>query len=128
MDVALTFNGRDFHERLSTYKVSKETVPSPVVTTLDYGEHYAPPRYRDVITFRLFPLTDEQATEDFNALSVGTATAIYTDPTSNENDAKTVTKSVRVMTNLDSVFGLRSADGNRYYKGGDIVLRAVMPG
>jgi hypothetical protein len=33
---------------------------------------------------------------------------------------------MKLYSNLSSVFGLRSVNGKRYYKGGEIALRATM--
>lgn len=123
MDITLTLNGRDFSGRVSTYKVQKvvETVAS--VTTMDGVEHIVQ-RTRDEITFSLIPYSDSVATLDYNALSALQFTATYTDNTAVGN---TASRPVRVASNLESAFGLRSVDGNRYYKGSPITLRALSP-
>lgn len=120
MDITLTLNGRDFSGRVSTYEVKKivETVAS--VTTLDGTEHVIQ-RTRDQITFSLIPYSDAVATADYNALKTLQFSASYTDP----NSSSAASKTLRVASDLESAFGLRSVDGNRYYRGGKIVLRAI---
>lgn len=123
MDVTFTLNGRDLAPRLSTYDVRKEISYSKVVTTMDGTEHAAA-KDRDVITFRLWPFSDETGAADYAVLASGSISATYTDPHTGE----TRTREVRLASDIDAAFGLRSIDGNRYYKGGDIVLRAVRCG
>lgn len=122
MDITLTLNGVDFSGRVSTYEVKKivETVAS--ITTLDGVEHVVQ-RTRDQITFSLIPFSDATATADYNALKALQFSGTYTDPNANT----TTTKTLRITSDLNAVFGLKSVDGNRYYKGGKIVLRAVSP-
>jgi len=131
MDVTLTLNGRDFHNRLSTYEVRHELITGPVVETQDHVEHAPITKYRDVITFSLFPMSDTDAALDYAALASGQFSATYTDPTHYDSESlagessadKTAT--VRVVSDLDTIFGIRSVNGNRYYKQGSITLRAV---
>ena len=117
IDVTLTFNNYDFSPLLSTYRCyhAVETVES--ITALD-GTEYTASRERPIIEFSLIPLTDVQSRNVYQALSVITAAATYTDPHIGESAGI-----MRVSSNIDAVFGLRSVDGNRYYKGGTIVLR-----
>ena len=124
MEVTLILNSRDFSDRLSTYKVKKELIAPKVITTLDYVEHVPIKRYRDVISFTLIPMSDDVANEDYDTLSAGVLTAIFTDPYSGSDRIQTV----HIVTNLDAVYGIKSVDGNRYYKGSEIVLRATSPG
>ena len=120
MDITLTINGRNFAPRVSTYKVRKIVETVKVVTTLNGTEHPIQ-RSRDEITFSLIPYDDVTANQDFISLSPLQFTATYTDP----NSAGNSTKIVRITSSLDSVFGIKSINGNRYYKGGKIVLRAL---
>lgn len=120
MDVVLTANGRDFSGRLSAYSMQKEVEETRLIKTLDGAEHAAQ-RTRDVVTFSLIPFSDATATEDYNALRDMQFVTEYTDTFSD----MTASQEMRVVSNLDAVFGLRSIDGNRYYKGGTITLRAV---
>lgn len=121
MDITLTLNTRDFAPRVVSYEIKKVLEQGRVVKTLDKTEHTPTAVTRDVITFSLFPQTDANATADYNKLKDMQFSATYTDPYSNAD----VTKTVRVTSDLNAVFGIKSADGNRYYKGGAITLRAV---
>lgn len=118
IDVNFTFNGFDFSPYLSTYKVTHEIEIADSVTTMDGTEHVAV-RRRPSITFTLVPITDAQAASLYTALSAVMGTATYTDP----NIGESVSAYMRVTSNIERVFGLRSVDGNRYYKGGAITLR-----
>lgn len=122
IDVTLICNNRDFSLRLSTYKITKvvETVKS--VVTLDGVEHIVQ-RTRDQIVFSLIPFSDSTATADYSALRSLQFSVTYTDP----NAGVVKTGTMRVASNLDAAFGLKSIDGNRYYKGGNITLRALSP-
>lgn len=120
MDITLTLNSRDFSSRVSTYEVRKVVETVKTITTMD-GTEYALQRIRDQITFSLIPFDEETATADYNALNDLQFSASYTDP----NTGSAAVKTVRVKSDLDAVFGLKSINGKRYYKGGKIVLRAV---
>lgn len=122
MDITLTFNNRDFSARVSTYEVNKLVEQVKLITTMDGVEH-AVQRTRDVVTFSLFPYNDTTATADYNALKALQATGRYTDP----NTGSVSERTLRVVSDINSTFGLKSVDGNRYYKGGKITLRAVEP-
>ena len=124
MDITLTLNERDFSGRVSNYEVTHEPIPSKIITTLDSVEHVTINKFRTVIKFRLIPSSDETANDDYTALSAGVFAATYTDPQAGGDRSQTV----RLTTNLSAAFGLRSIDGNRYYKGGEITLRATSPG
>ncbi len=123
MDVILLINGRVFSPRLSTYSVEQEISYAKVITTADGTEHSSPPKFRDIVRFSLFPFNDEEANKDYIALSAPFLMVSYTDP-SVDRGIKEFRK-MRLDSNLNRIFGLRSIDGNRYYKGGEIVLRAV---
>ena len=124
MDITLVLNNRDFSSRVTKYSVTKELIAQKVVTTLDYVEHVPIKRFRNVIRFTLMPMSDETVADDYTALSAGTFTALYSDPHSDSLRTQTV----HLVTDLDAVFGIKSVDGNRYYKGQEIVLRATQPG
>lgn len=121
MDVTLEINGRVFSNRLSTYDVEQELSYSNEVTTIDGTEHFDNAKYRDIISFSLFPYDDETATKDFEALRKQPLSVVYTFPA--ENCDKTA--KMRLSSNLNSSFGLKSVNGLRYYKGNEIVLRAI---
>lgn len=88
---------------------------------MDGTEHARGYRDRDVITFSLWPFSDETAAADYDALSSAPLSVTYTNP----HTGATRTTAMRLTSDLSAAFGLRSVDGNRYYKGGKIVLRAV---
>lgn len=121
MNVTLTINSRDFSYRLANYKVTKETSYQTVVTTLGGVEHVAGVMSRDIIVFSLFPASDETAQEDYNALKDRIVQVTYTNPFTLIEQSKRM----RVDTDLEQTFGLSSVDGWRYYKGGEITLRAL---
>lgn len=124
MDVTLTINGRDFSSRLTQYSVEQEVTYPDIVTTIDGTEHYGKPHKRDIINFRLMMFDDNQAQEDYEALTASTLLVTYTNPQV-QNQLK-VERVMKVTSNLTAVFGIRSWNGLRYYRGGDIMLRSVM--
>ena len=124
MEVTLVINGRDFSTRLSTYRVEQEITYPDMLTTMDGTEHYGKPYRRDVIYFSLFPFDDDTANQDYAVLSNSSLSVNYTNPQS--DDAEKLYKDMKLYSNLSAVFGLRSVNGKRYYKGGEIALRATM--
>lgn len=124
MDVTLTINGRDFSSRLTQYSVEQEITYPDIVTTLDGTEHYGKPHKRDIIKFRLLMFDDNQAQEDYEALTASKLLVTYTNPQA-QNQLK-VERVMKVTSNLSAAFGIRSWNGLRYYTGGDITLRSVM--
>lgn len=121
MDVTLIVNGLDLSARLSTYSVSEEVAYRQVIVTLDDAEHPYPSTTRPIITFSLWPMTDEESAALYSALSALVFDATYTNPHKNADE----TKRVRLMTSLESAFALKSVDGKRRYKGGQIQLRRL---
>ena len=124
MDVILEINGRDFSSRLSTYRVEQEITYPDMLTTMDGTEHYGKPYRRDVIYFSLFPFDDDTANQDYAVLSDSSLSVNYTNPQA--DNAETLYKEMKLYSSLSAVFGLRSVNGKRYYKGGEIALRATM--
>lgn len=122
IDISLVCNGVDFSSWLSTYEVHKAYEAVSSITTLDGVEHVAD-RTRDLVIFSLVPFNDTIATSAYNALKTLQFSVTYTDP----NIGTTAVKTMRVTTDLEAVFGIKSIDGNRYYKGGKITLRAKNP-
>jgi len=121
MDITLIVNGLDLHEKLSTYSVTQEVTYRKVVTTLDNVEHPYPGAARPIITFSLFPLTDDESAELYNALKPLVFPVSYT----NQYTASDETRTVRLADDLESSFALLSVDGKRRYKGGSIRLRGL---
>lgn len=124
MDVTLEINGRDFSHRLSTYRVEQEITYPDMIVTMDGTEHYGKPYKRDVIYFSLFPFDDDTANQDYMVLADSSLYVNYTNPQS--DNAEKLYKDMKLYSNLSSAFGLRSVNGKRYYKGGEIALRATM--
>lgn len=118
IDVTFTFNGFNFAPYLSTYEVKYSLEEADSMVAMD-GTEYVAIRKRPVIEFSLIPLTDAQSAAIYSALSVQTAPVTYTDP----NMGRDATAVMRLASDINRVFGLRSVDGNRYYKGGTITLR-----
>jgi hypothetical protein len=123
MDVTLTINGRDFSSRLAHYSVEQEITYPDIVTTIDGTEHYGKPIMRDIINFRLLMFDDNQAMEDYNALTESTLFVTYTNPQAPKQ--LKVARKMKVTSNLSAAFGIRSWNGLRYYTGGSITLRSV---
>lgn len=121
IDITLIINGLDLGNWLSSYNVSQEVNYTKVVTTMDGVEHSALTRPRSIITFSLMPLTDEESTKIYSALSSLVFNATFT----NMHSGKDETRRVRVASNIDSTFLLLSVDGKRRYKGNSIQLRAL---
>lgn len=120
--LTLIANGRDFSSRIGTYSVVKKISYTDVLTALDHTEYPFPAPSKDEITFSLLPGTEETATADYNALSAMMFQASYTSP---GEEGRTVTRRVRLMTDLENRFLLLSIDGKRRYRGGDITLRVL---
>ena len=118
IDVTFTLNGVNYSQLLSTYSVTHVVEYPTTVTAID-GTEYGYGRRRPTITFSLIPLTDAQSATLYDTLLSTNVLCVYTDP----QLGRTASASMRVTSNIESVFGLRSVDGNRYYKGGQITLR-----
>lgn len=121
MNITLTISGRDFSPRLSTYNVTKETAYQTSVTTMGGVEHVAGVLSRDIVTFSLWPSQDAVADDDYAALRPRIVSVTFTNPFTNANS----TKQMRVTSDLSQVFGIVSANGHIYYRGGEISLRAL---
>lgn len=119
MDVTLTVNGLDLHDKLSTYRVSQEVTYKKVLTALDGTEHAFGGKIRPIITFSLLPLTEEESAELYHALESLIFPATFTNQHTGEDEEKTF----RLTTNIESAFALRSVDGKRRYRGTEIQLR-----
>lgn len=119
-DLTLSIAGVDMSASVSTYKVTKEVTYKKIITTLDDVEHPYPGKLRDVLSVSFLPMTEAQATALYGALNQLSVTVIYTNPNSN---GATTTKTMRVTSNIEQTFALKSVDGMRRYKGGEIELR-----
>lgn len=123
MDVTLEINGRDFSSRLSTYRVEQEITYSNVLTTMDGTEHYGKTMIRDTVRFSLLPFDDGTAAEDCATLTKSELEVNYTVPQAGGSLKQNI--AMKLQSNLNAAFGLRSVNGKRYYKGSEIVLRAI---
>ena len=119
MDITLILEHIDLHERLSTYSVSEEVSYRKIITTLDEVEHPYQGHSRPIISFSLFPSTEEEDQSLFLVLNKLVFPATFSLRGNN------VTKRVRVDGGFESTFLLRSIDGKRRYRGGEIVLRSL---
>ena len=122
IDVTFTINGVDYSPLLSTYRVVAEYEYPNVITTMDGTEHYGKVRIRPSVYFSLRPLSDAETAALYSVIG-GTNTVIYTDPDMGVD----YTAAMRFTSNISSAFGLRSIDGNRYYKGTEMCLRQITP-
>jgi hypothetical protein len=118
IDVTFTVNNTAMHTKLSTYKVTHAIEYPRILTALD-GTEYGNARRRPIMTVSFIPLTDAEASTYYNILKSSTLTVVYTDPHMNT----TRTASMRLASDIEAVFGIKSITGNRYYKGGEITLR-----
>lgn len=119
MDVTLIVNGLDLHEKLATFRVTMEVTYRKVLTSLDGTERAFGKKTRPVITFSLLPLTDDESAAFFRALDALEFSATFT----NTNTGADETRTVRLASNIESAFALRSVDGKRRYRGAAIQLR-----
>lgn len=119
MEVTLIANGLDLSSKLSTYSVTEEVSYRKIVTTLDGTEYPTKGVVRPIVTFSLFPMTDSEAANVYNALSGLVFNATFT------RNGKDEIRRVRVSSNLESTFLLMSVDGKRRYKGDKIQLRGL---
>lgn len=121
MDITLKLGALDVHDRLSTYSVQREVSYSKIIVTMDDEEHAARSKDRYVVSFSLFPMTEDEATAYCNALRSSTVEVTFSDPYTKTD----VVKTMRVTSNLDAAFALVSVDGKRRYKGGEIQVREI---
>ena len=121
IDVTLTINDLALGSRLTSYSADMEITYERVVETLDGHEHEGKQKRRRIINFSVIPGTEAEQTALYNVLKNKTVTVTYTNP---DETGSTSTKTMRVVSNLNNAFLLRSMDGFRRYKGSVITLRA----
>lgn len=119
MDITLTIDGIALSSRLSTYSVTQEVTYRKIITTLDETEHPYPGKIRPIINFSLIPGTDEEDTTLYEVLENLIFNVTYTEK------GEDVTRQMRLVSNLESVFLLKSVDGKRRYRQGTIQLRGL---
>lgn len=119
MDVTWIINGLDLSAKLSTFSVDKEIKYQQIITTMDGAEHPVGGTARTVLRFSLFPMTEEESKTLERALRDMTFDATYP-----ENDT-VKTETFRLDSSIENLFLLKSVDGKRRYRGGEIVLRGL---
>ena len=121
IDVTLIANGLDLSGKLSTYNASKKVAYTDILSALDGTEYPFPADTKTDITFSLLPMDEEESAALYSALSPLIFEATYTD----QHTGMEATGRVRVTSNIDSAFLLKSVDGKRRYKGSAITLRVL---
>lgn len=119
MDITLTIDGLALSSRLSTYSVTQEVTYRKIITTLDETEHPYPGKVRPIINFSLIPGTDEEDAALYEVLEKLVFNVTYTEK------GEDVTSQMRLVSNLESVFLLKSVDDKRRYRQGTIQLRGL---
>lgn len=119
MDITLKIDDHDLHAMLSAYMVRQEVQYRKVITTLDEVEHPYPGEEKSVVEFSLLPLTDATSAALYEKLTQKTVLVSFTNTVKGVDETKTM----RLTSDIESAFGLKSFDGNRYYRGGNIQLR-----
>ena len=120
MNVTFKIGTLDLSSKLSTYKVTWEVSYQKIITTLDNVEHPFSAQKRAIVDFSLLPLDDDLASSVYDALAEQTQTVIFTDPYT----ASDLVRTMRLTSNLEASYGLKSVNGKRYYKGGKLQMRA----
>ena len=115
MDITLKLGALDVHS------AQREVSYGKIIVTMDDVEHAVRSKDRYVVTFSLFPMTEDEATAYCNALRSSTVEVTFSDPYTKTD----VVKTMRVTSNLDAAFALVSVDGKRRYKGGAVQLREI---
>ena len=119
MDLTLVVNGLDLSKKLAKYRAHKEVQYRHIITTLDDTEHPVSGTSRSVVSFSLFPMTDAESEQLASVLLDLVFESTFT---INGNDS---TETVRLVSNVENLFLLKSVDGQRRYNGGEIVLRGI---
>lgn len=119
LDVTLVIDDLDLQSRLLTFEASSEVTYRKVITTLNETEHPYKGALRPIVRFTLMPGTDEEDAQLYDTLKNLIFNVRYTYKGAER------TEKLRLASNLETVFLLKSADGKRRYKNGEIVLRAL---
>ena len=117
IDTELFINNRYFTPLLASYSVTEEIKYREKVTTLDGTEHYFRRTIRDILKFKLLPMTDF-SDDDFSALKEVPLIVQY------DKNGEILEREFSLDCNIESMFLLLSCDGMRRYKGDEIRLRA----
>ena len=118
MTITALINNVDFAPVLSTWNVTHEITFSKVVSSLNGSDRAFGKRDKTIISFSLFPYTEEECSAYYDALSAGIVSFTFTD-----SDGAIKEKEMRLISDLESIFLLDSVDGKRRYKGATITLR-----
>ena len=119
IDVTFILDNVDYSPYLSKYSVSHEVEARETITAID-GTEYTVTQIRPSIIFSLDPLSDEQSESLYRILSETNINVTYTDPYLGDNQFTVM----RVTSEINSAFIIRSTSGNRYYRGNSIALRS----
>ena len=119
IDVTFILDNVDYSPYLSKYSVSHEVEARETITAID-GTEYTVTQIRPSIIFSLDPLSDEQSESLYRILSETNINVTYTDPYLGDNQFTVM----RVTSEINSAFIIRSTSGNRYYRGNSITLRS----
>lgn len=119
IDVVFILDGIDYSPYLSEYSVSHEVEARKTITAID-GTEYTVTQIRPSIIFSLDPLSDEQSESLYEILSKTNINVTYTDPYLGDRRFTVM----RVTSEINSAFIIRSTSGNRYYRGNSITLRS----
>lgn len=118
-DITLIVDDVNLQPRCLTYMVQQEVTYQKVITTLDGKEHAYPGHTRPILSFTLLPGTDEEDAALYGLLKKLIFTVTFT------MEGRDVTRNMRLVSDLESTFLLRSVDGKRRYKSAEIVLRGI---
>lgn len=121
IDITLTVNGLNLSSKLSTYRTNKKVTYTDILSALDGTEYAFPAATKTEITFSLLPMDEDETAALYSALSTLVFQATYTD----QHAGADRTGNVRVISDIDSVFLLKSVDGKRRYRGNNITLRVL---
>lgn len=121
MNVTFQIGSLDLSKRISNYEVQMEVSYARVLKTLDGVEHAVRSSDRAVVSVSFSPMTDEEAAALYGALNSSAVTVKFSNPYTKAVETKTM----RVVSNMNAAFALKSVDGNVRYKGGTIQLRAI---
>lgn len=119
IDVTFILDDVDYSSYLTEYAVSHEVEARKTITAID-GTEYTVTQIRPSIIFSLDPLSDEQSESLYEILSKPNINVTYTDPYLGDNQFTVM----RVTSEINSAFIIRSTGGNRYYRGNSITLRS----
>lgn len=121
MDVTYVIGSLNLSKKLSTFSVDREIKYRKTIITLDDVEHNIGGSSRPIVTASFLPLTDAEVKALYDELSKFTVPLTYTDP----YIMRDVTRRMSLSSDLSQTFGLKSINGNWYYKGGNVILRQV---